>query len=932
MVELSRFPLEVLCNVTGNLLASEVFSLLYLSGDRLLATKLIQGGVRYIHFDTPACLNIGFKFLADFKGLVAVSIDYSDVKVLNLDDIPDTIRDLRVKAMASIWLQMPASPSLSNDPKYRLLICDGLAPYDFRRFKNLKILYLKTTTSRWLDWRRDCLIARLLPATLERFSISGLAYTQPIYFKNLPSGLKIDFIDESASGEWISEVIKCAPQIHFDHLIAHSFDPILAAAPAHTLSIVIHDLALHDLPRFAVLFPQTGFPTANSATTTSDKRPPYLVSIRAREWSWDPHKDKELKNMKWPESLHTIEDGSNNGRNLPLEGNMPPHLTRLEYRLDGNAPLTIPETVTSLKLRPHLQRPLEQDILTLPRSLTTLSIGRGVTWLHRFSSLLPGSLKHLALDCMMSPLNDEFFTNLPPVIETIMVDTECNDKLLAHLPKSVKKFEPRSLYLTGAIPLLNNSDKLTISSIGFLNCFPSDKLSFSIVESSKGSTRHLSTLAFDGVPLPSNLTHLQIHFNLSNKSFKEPIYLPHLTRLDLKAMDRWNWESSTMPSLTRLHIATESKVKTISCPPSITHLVLKGPETRPGDMHIPNSLLRTLRILETSSLPNAPTLLKLRSLQTFSLTSYLPEHHPEVAFPPSLTSLSFPNHAPTLGSLQDAMGKLPLLRHLNIHHVYKHISIASLPAECLETFTCSHLQVDDLEPYLNPELGTIEGDTLNLADFTTQRLQKISPFLKLSQPQWIAATVTHSSMRALSSLWTSNLTTITFGSGITLWSRFGKLLPPTLTSLDVLRASGITNATPWHLPSSITDLKIHTGTFPSCAYQSLPRGLISLQFETQALLNRHVQALPPNLQKLNLKTRIIGLKALTHLPSSITHLQFDCNRVMFEDIFVQGLPRKLQVLRVTSYIGAPLNFEPYPDLVDIPAPAESPTRARLLDD
>lgn len=925
MVELSRFPLEVLDAITSLILASDVFALAYLSGDRLLRAKLIQGGAKVINFDTHSCSKIGFKFLADLKDLVRVSIEYTGGETLPLDEIPDSIRELRIVGSQKLWLEAPASSTFASNPKHRQLIRSGRSSYHFLRFKRLRKLFLESNENmlRGRNSRIDFLVARLLPATLEQLSISGLHHVPPYEFKRLPSGLEIIGVKQAVAGTWISEVRRHAPQIHFDHLLAGDFDPIFAAAPARTVSIEVYSLTLLDLPRFAVLFPKTGLP-APASTAYDPHQAPYLLSIRTHQWLWDPSKDLDMRNIAWPESLRVIEDVSTNGRTFPLDGNIPIQLKRLEYRLEGRAPLVLPESLTSLALRPDALRKLESDLLALPKSLTELSITKPATWKHAFSSLLPGSLKSLKLTCLMAPLTAEFFTTLPPLIETIIVDTDCSDTLLIHLPKTVTKFESRSLSLTGAVPFHSDSGKLTIVKTGIFNCNPSGKHTVSPREGRKNS---MIALTFDGVPLPSHLTHLVISAPITDKTFKEPLLLPHLTRLDLKAMDKWNWKKSLMPSLTRLHVESDarSSVKALLCPPSITHVVLEGSL---AGQFVPTSLCANLRILEVKCSLDLLTLAKLTSLETLSMLGHW--HSVEIAtealaehLPPSLRSL-------TLGALNvelvlrlsHLLAKLPLLRNLRTSHLCPALIDETLldPRIPLETLTCPAIKIESIETFLRPESSVFHGDSFDMATFMVQQLQNFLPFLKLSNGQLVhLPALTRDYFTLLASSWSGvALTTMTFGTGVTLWSRFGKLLPRTLTKLDVLAAKGVDNATPWHLPSSITDLKISTRCFPSCAYQQLPRGIVSLQMTTFKLLNRHIRALPPNLEKLTVKCLNTGTKVLSLLPPSVTHIEWDCERINASDIFAQGLPPNIRILQTQRPIYGAMNTAPYPNLVILP--------------
>jgi hypothetical protein len=144
--------------------------------------------------------------------------------------------------------------------------------------------------------------------------------------------------------------------------------------------------------------------------------------------------------------------------------------------------------------------------------------------------------------------------------------------------------------------------------------------------------------------------------------------------------------------------------------------------------------------------------------------------------------------------------------------------------------------------------------------------------------------------------WPSNLTVLKIGSCV-LPDRFTRLLPRTLTVLDVIDMRGTSHRSTRHLPSSLTTLGISATGFNLLAYQQLPRGLTKLQLRHQRKFwPHHAKALPPALLSLTLDVLLTCNSMIAALPRAITELDFGYSARTVTGPALQFLPPNLLFL------------------------------------
>ena len=906
---LGHFPSAILADITCLLTASDVYALAYLCGDRRLCTKLFQGGVIAVHFDLFSSEKCDLKLLANFKSLLSASFDGQDLKrTLPLEELPSTLQTLQISGAHRHWLSAKASPSFVADPSNRFLHAHGMAAFDFKQhFDNLRHLQLIDSGPKASPIDSvSHLVAFLLPATLETLELADIQLVPATFWRSLPNNLKILSLDEGVYSNFLKSLRHYAPHIHFDCLTVLDLDPSIASVPVRTVKVQQFETSPELLAAFVKHFPQTGLPPSASSYFGQTSCKPYLTSFQTRLWSQESKtQDDPSFCIRWPESLQCAKEDLA-APNFQLYNHMPPNVTDLRIRMKGRSEKSFPGGLISLTLSTDPFRDFSADIMNSPTSLTSLTInGRGA-WKQEYMSLLPGSLTSLEVslaNVSLLPLNPSFFESIPPALTHLKMACQCDDTVLKHMPLSIAVFVPEMLYLTGAIPIVfSDPKKAVLSNRGFLTREVSGEYCFQFLpyklQNPPPARSAIFNSSYHKIPLPESATELIVAYGKPTDTFDGSANLPNLTSLKfVGTRSSANLESLNAPNLTRLEADSFSIRNTIKYPKQITQLVLEG-DTK--FVECPHDFLAQMRSIECIGTSNIAMdcLLAATRLEVLSMTRR--GDLTVSKLPTTLTDLTLKSEDPDDISLSALISRCPKLKRLALDAIV-HDEFEVLPKD-FESLSCHSVALSSLPIDPPSQLGALIGDsTFNFSHWMVKsHLMQRYPFIKKIDHVVLADPETALLFPALAFMFASvaftDVTKIIFGMGVTLPPRFGKCLPKTVTNLDVMMASGITNATPYHLPSSITELKINGSTFPTPAYQHLPKALVCLELTSSKFLNRHASALPSSLQKFTLISDrgALPLRIMEHLPVGLTYLDWPYRS---RNCCALGLPPNLRTLK-----------------------------------
>ena len=917
-LELARCPVDVLVYITDLLLASDIYILGYLCGSSLLRSKLVQRGVRSLHFDTLSTEKVPLKFFGNFTGLVRVSIHCISPDIsLNLVDLPSGLQDLHIQlANLEVLNWKPSVKDLVLAPVEERLVFlpKGYCSFDFQRhFPTLRHLHLEQVNGS-IPYSHDVeqVLACQLPPTLETLFMHNMNTINARYWKYLPRGLTVLNLGGSVNSTFFKLLKAHAPHVTIDHLIVDSVDPIFASAPARVVSLHSKASSWSDIRKFALLFPMTG--QAPPAPRTSSLQPfpsthqhlhpnrPYLVSIIT---SNNLETIETVVADEWPESLHTFYDGH-------AHKHYPSILANLNATVSNMESISVPSGVHTLTLRVRKERPLT-DFIPLPSCLTSLTfIGSPSLKLEELK-VLPATLTKLNFGVQTlreQVLTAQLVDNLPSNLVEFQFSGTCDDQLLTRLPASLTDFKPRTILLSGVVPF-DESIKLKIRPYGTL--FRKKAVGWCFKFRRNSSTHYV----LKNVPVPPSLTSLSLQtLKITPTAFAYPLHLPSLTRLKVCDMIEFGWPedgTSCLPSVTYLAMPTASD-PFINYPSSVTHLKLTSSRFDTAVAAVMQKRFPKLRILELPfCIPN--NLYSLNALESLSSNwPWLSYDNEELAkakgeetrvypyenetLPPSLTHLEVCSERMVSLDVERLLRVCPKLRSLKaLTAMLREDDLEMLPST-FQSLSCDSISITSVKPYLSvhPPMET----TFDFERSMKSRLKSRYPFISdetrvgLSRAQFTPISLEMEDLPQLfGSPSTSMITTIKIGAGARLPSRFGKCLPSTLTSLDVLHVFGIDKATPYYLPSSLKDLKIDSSDFPSTAYRQLPRGITFLELNCPKLHSRYCVEMPPALLSLTLtKSEYLQIGALEELPDSVTHVKIDKSH---NDVW-HSLPENLRFL------------------------------------
>lgn len=634
----------------------------------------------------------------------------------------------------------------------------------------------------------------------------------------------------------------------------------------------------------------------------------------------------------WPQSLRSLNLQRNGDIGYDFAA-LPRRLTHLSsaHTLLPTEVESLPPTLTSLEIDSIKDI---QSIQSLPTSLTSLVFSGRVYFCGTKIDLLPlRNLRTLRITKGSLPDIDEtFFENLPPMLSRLSYHAICREEFLVNKhcgrhPSLVQMAFKRLLITSGS---LFSYDYLQrhITSLALVD-------GYAIIErsSTKNSFQLHCTSCFS-LPIGSTQIVFDSAPYVSPTSEMVKTTLPELKSLRLPTAENFfGWSMFHLPSLTHVSFSNDSAVV---LPPTVTRVTLETTSGFGRNMLGPNILeleilkaqgvpdgLHRLQKLHTLSClfnfsPSSESLALYFGTLPTSLTSLTLDLIPSID---TFMSSDFPPIFPSLTSIMGSLPNLTYLRlptccstkeldlHLEISTSFSAASTAansssnlklpssetlsykspSVLSSTLVSFECSTVQVDSLPEFL-PSSSDFAEASLDFNRLIIRRIQAKWPRLSLL-PSIIEAVYPpqryekplipqieyHLDRHLVKVLATSlaiqsHVTSITFGSGAKLWSKFGSCLPPTLTFLDVLFASGVGPATPNSLPRSITELHISAIDFISTSYKELPQGIQKLVLHNYKFCLRFAILLPPSLTHLTIGCYEMPENALSRLCTTTPNL------------------------------------------------------------
>lgn len=939
-LSLSHFPPEILANVFRHLPPLYLYAVTHLSGDRLIRAKS-RRSVTSTRMSDVSLKRLGLKSLHDFESLTHLSIESkASTLAMDLSNLPRTLTSLQMSLPTSPWWYQTPHPDDLNNLKLQLPAnAYQHTSFNFKRhFKYLKHLDLSDSMHLWNPptTRNNfiVLVEYFLPDTLESLSLSLIAAVPAKHWVNLPHGLLIESMYGAIRKDFLEQLIRFVPHLRFKHIdFVGTIDdiPLLSQLNIETVGWWSTQRFTDDLARVCKFFPTGDIRTQRGL---EHRDPPQRVSLLPfltvlALCGTVPEGYSE--SIEWPASLTELS---------PLQGPvsfgtmvLPPNLTKLESKVSKSSPIFPP----NLKTLTASIDPLVHPPDVWPSQLTSLALNTA-SWRRSILTDLPKSLKTLNIRCDNAQLCDDIAQCCPRSLTELEVSTSFDERMLAQLPPKLTRFVPKTLILVNASPLLrfmetspHVCDVQGSASIRRLmdGTWALDPFSRPSNDWNEPFVRPHTTIALQLVAFPKHLTRLKLEsIESASNSFDSIPSLPSLTRLKLRTFANWNWNVAT-PSLTRITVkdATHpvSQFRGATYPPSVTYLKLQSSGSQAA---FPTPFAPNLRILRCSSPILATLLRQCRALETLE-TEFPLERPPEaeiVSLPTvtRFTASRFSSYPvwPTLASLFAIM---PELEHLAVRDRYWSVATNDLKPFIprLKSLECHRITISPDDNRIMDIALSESEDKFDLTLAMAAQIKKDWPNCLFPDNVTIDfPTVTSTQLESLGAVWSKcGLKTLIARDRITLWKRFGKFLPSTLKTLDLLHAAPLDFAAPRYLPSSLTDMKIDVLQFRLDSYQCLPRGLVSLTIMcVQKFFPKHARALPPALEYLDIRFTVapyVDRHALSHLPDSLTEL---CVYPLHDDLLItQGLPSQLKTLNVeASYrLRDTVNFGLFPPSMTI---------------
>lgn len=949
---LARFPIEILVNIFKRVPTLNIYLATYLCGNRLIKAKAHQGAVTSVHLAAQSLQKLGLKFLADFRGLVCVSIDCIELEgKLNLHELPPNIRELEIRGDCANWLAAKPHPEFCTVPSNMLFHENESMPFNFKRhFHDLRHLRLQCRCER-LNRRlattvpMTLLIQCLLPPSLRTLSISHLAQIDPIYWGNLKEPLEILNLHSKIQMNLLERIISVAPQVRFKHLqlLEPVSDPsLIQKIPAKTLSMRINNMTPELLSELVKLFP---LPAAESSTCSN----PQLTAVTTIKWSITPKERRTPGSVQFPPALNSIEDLNSYDAVWTNFNALPSGITKLKATTDSLGALVLPSKLKELELTLTSDAAsLPIIVSSLPTSLTSahFMLPKVPDWSPELSSAFPKSLTYLQLHisgaAVSCYLPASFFISLPQTLTGLQINAPCLDSTLVHVPKSITNLVLGRIEISGA--LYSSTETLfNYADIGYLRRLVNGAFHYKAQIScdkdwneSFKRTPTYSVLKPDW--LPASLTRIQIGSSNGYGHVKQwpALNLPNLTALQIPTYFDFPLQNCTVPSLTLLSICKvvyyDNFIADKQYPTSITHLqyVLGAV----SDDCIPDSLKPQIRIFEAKTLLLSTIRLMplLESADIDWNISHDCDNESNIdLIPKTITSLTI--RVTYLGiytpELRCFLAKLPHVTSINIKShtcCVPESDLLSIPTR-IKSITCQAVSISDPLSYLPFPENTFDGDSFDFVRSVVPQLKLKFPFLHFgATPTVHFPLLSAQHIKKLTQNWPETLSKATFGGGIEVSPRFGRLLPRnSLTSLDLLGGSDINFASAPHLPPTLTELKICSRKFTLAHYKLLPRGLQTLHLKAGKFLDHHARSMPESLQNFTLEFSALGERSLSLLPCSLEHLALPSLR-RFHHLYY-GLPSNLKTISINLLLQVKFDLLPE-SLEDIrlwPTHIEKPT-------
>lgn len=901
-LHLAHFPSEVLSRIFDHLPAPYVYLATHLSGDRLIRHKSSQGGVVSLQLGRVSILSFGFKTLADYGGLTRLSIHYNGFSPIHWNLFPSHLLSLHIRASHPYWLAAPLSADFDLHPGNMLFHEGGKGPFNFKdHFTRLTNLDLELPFARQsrnvFNFQRLCLLVnRLLPATLETLSLSDLPLVPPSMW-NFSPGLTIISLYQLVTNDFLKSVVTFAPHTRFQHLdcIATSTAPISKDIMAKLNVKTVSFWPIVFTPQVLV---QQCQDLANARTEGTK-----LVGLNVQGLLASPNGNGEVNGSSWPSSitsmtftkitpdllphgLRHLEVGTLDRPDVPsfypwdLKAELPKHLTSLRFTHTGH-------------------------IIAWPAHLTDLTFNT-TDWTTEMSNNLPKGLKKLHLSHTRDSQSFEWIAHLPNTLTEFRMTARVRDVELEALPPSVTIIQATNVMYTGRL-LRNSAPKtLEVTQGGYLGRLADASIVFFWADApyqgdwSETLFSRLSPIyALEW--LPASLTHLKFAYL---NDIGDSLSLPNLVWLSVPRISKWNWAAHSTPKLARLTVnGTSPDDLAMILPESVTHL--EAGKVDHSSSHIPPSLSQQLRILALEHDDLGYSTYPLLHTLALKFSGKV-----DRKIPTSVTDLTL--HGSHFGmswvfDLKPLFSHLPSLRRLKVAKRVLQTSEMKLFVDPLERLECDQLEIKEAEQYLPPLDSSLSVPHLDVGQAVIAGVKTRFPNLVLSDgfkyecsfskyPDW---------RRCM-------FTSMTYGTGLQLPPRFGSTLPSaTLTVLDILNVP-VPSGASYHLPSTLTDLKIRTWAFTPNCYLHLPRGLKVLEIDAAKFYPKHALGLPPFLQSFTLTYKRLILGVLSSLPHSLESLTV--NGATTFELFNTGLPPHLRNLkiRIGTYCLSRIDFSSLP--------------------
>lgn len=741
------------------------------------------------------------------------------------------------------------------------------------------------------------LASRLLPDSLQTLSMTHLNNLQTRFWKNLPENVEVDLrLNTLGSGE-INHLLLDDFKTRVTHLqgvfsLAHLPKRLFRGLRSVSIKFNLGAESLSSIDSCYQYFASKQL----EYVAEGDLPGPCIVSLEDVGMTHVISAVSDFLSISAPSTLQTFKAYHNLFQTFDA---LPQSLTHLEAQFKGNGPLILPRALKTLKLSldPD-ETSVEQLVAALPFNLTQaylVIMKSSFNWETLLSAGLRErcpNLQHLTLSAPgdPSPLNETFLEKLPLHLVFLEVRGIFEDILISKVPSSILTFIPSRFVVSGAL-IPSSATEVELNSF----CKPLVRVLGSLKLS--GASSSLSSIeTFTAITaFPSSLTSLSINRMPFRNMVYRQLSMPNLIKLQIPFIAFVDWNAWSMPSLTSLTAQGPSEGLVHPAnrfPASLTHLSLPG--MNKFILSLPPNLAPQIRRLKTSIFPSNFAELNFTNLEIYKTgpAVAMKNGKPDIlaALPPTLVELNFKS---TL-DVEYLLETVPSIRR------YSSTSSQPLTDDTLlqivprlDRFKCDSFHIKSFESYLPFVRQDEADDSWELTRFMAFQLQRKIPSLDISPPQHVFLPELDSvALASLSHAW-SGVTNITIEQGVKVWSKLGKFLPSTLTTLR-LTARGVNAGTPWHLPSSITNLMIDSTCFTLDSYKHLPAGLKTLRLSYGKLLAHHARVLPSTLTELELNSAYIGIKTFSNLPSSLERLSV--TQPQSNECFFRGLPESLTEL------------------------------------